>query len=146
MALLNDAIHLVEHGSMAFAAMNLWRIMIDPHPMRSPLKLPLRLLLLGFIMALDVALSATLSYTETVWYAYQGLPLPSWWRWDHLMDQHVGGLIMWIIGGSIYFVAMTATFFVWAHREQVRDREQMAVLAALAERNGRTLAEQLALT
>lgn len=130
MALLNDAIHLLEHACMAFAAINLWRILIDPYPLRSPLKLPLRILALGFLTALDVALSAALTYADTVWYAYEGLPLPSWWVWSHNEDQRLGGLLMWIVGGMIWFIAMTATFFVWAHKEQEKDRRLQAKLAA----------------
>ncbi len=123
MALFNDAIHLVEHGCMAFAAMNLWRLIIDPHPMRSPIPLPMRLLFLGGLMALDIAVSAALTYAETVWYAYEGLPMPDWWGWDHLQDQRLGGLIMWVIGGTVWFLAMTAVFFVWADKEQKKDRK-----------------------
>lgn len=133
MALLNDAIHLVEHACMAFAAMNLWRLVIDPRPMRSPIALPFRLLLLGLLMAFDIALSAALTYADTVWYAYEGLPLPDWWQWDHVQDQRLGGLIMWVVGGTIWFLAMTAVFFVWAHKEQKRDREEQALAAAAAD-------------
>lgn len=129
MALLNDAIHLLEHGCMAFAAMNLWRLIIDPHPMRSPVPMPFRLLFLGLLMALDIALSAALTYAETIWYAYEGLPMPDWWLWDRMQDQRLGGLIMWVAGGTIWFLAMTAVFFVWAHGEQKKDREMQSRLA-----------------
>lgn len=125
MALLNDAIHLVEHACMAFTAMNLWRIIIDPYPMRSPLALPWRALLLAGMTAADVALSAALTYSETVWYAYEGMPMPPWWIWSHAEDQRLGGLIMWIPGGFIEFLAMTITFFVWAHRERQADLAQL---------------------
>ena len=129
MALLNDAIHLLEHACMAFAAMNIWRLIIDPKPMKSRLPLPMRMLLLAFLTACDVALSAALTYAETVWYAYDGLPMPGWWSWDHLEDQRLGGLIMWVPGGMIWFLAMTAVFFVWAHREQEKDRKDQALAA-----------------
>lgn len=35
-------------------------------------------------------------------------------------DQQLAGLIMWVGGWAIFFVALTIVFFVWAHREQVR--------------------------
>jgi cytochrome c oxidase assembly factor CtaG len=128
MALLNDAIHLVEHGCMAFAAMNLWRLVIDPHPMRSPVPLPFRLLFVGLLMAFDIALSAALTYAETIWYAYEGLPMPDWWLWSRIEDQRLGGLIMWVAGGTIWLLAMTVIFFVWAHKEQEKDRRMQADL------------------
>jgi cytochrome c oxidase assembly factor CtaG len=118
-ALRNDAIHLVEHACMAFAAMNLWRMIIDPHPMRSPLRLPLRIPLLGFMTTLEMALSAALTYSEKVWYAYDQLPLPSWWAWNRLQDQRLGGVIMWVPGGMVWVVAMGFVFYVWI-QEQAR--------------------------
>jgi cytochrome c oxidase assembly factor CtaG len=118
MALSNDAIHLVEHACMAFAAINLWQIFIDPFPLRSSIKMPLRILLLGSITTLDMVLSAALTYSDRVWYEYELLPLPSWWSWDRLQDQRLGGLVMWVPGGMVWIFATIAIFFVWALREQ----------------------------
>ena len=40
------------------------------------------ILLLGFMMALNVTLSAWLTFQEEVIYAYEGIPMPSWFeRW-----------------------------------------------------------------
>ncbi len=129
LALLHDGIHLVEHFLMAVTAMYLWRSIIDPYPLRSPLPMGFRLLFLGFIMTLDSILAAGLSYSSQVWYAYEGIPMPSWWgdRWSHLDDQRLGGLIMWVPGGILLFLSMTICFFVWADREQRKDRERMAM-------------------
>lgn len=124
LALLNDYYHLLEHACFAVSSMLMWRNLVDPHPMKSPIPLPARILYLGFIMAANVALSAYLTFKEHVLYAYEGIPLPSWWeRWGHLQDQRVGGLIMWVPGGIIMLVAMTVVFFVWAAREQAPDLE-----------------------
>lgn len=123
LALLNDFYHLIEHACFAVTAMLLWRNIIDPHPIRSPLPLPARLLFLGFIMALNVALSAYLTFSDEILYAYEGIPLPSWWeKWGHLQDQRLGGLIMWVPGGLVMLIATTAVFFVWARREKEKER------------------------
>jgi putative membrane protein len=38
-----------------------------------------------------------------------------------LMDQQIGGALMWV-GGSAYFLALaTVIFFVWAHREEAKE-------------------------
>ena len=35
-----------------------------------------------------------------------------------LMDQQIGGALMWV-GGGVYFLALaTVIFFIWAHREE----------------------------
>ena len=122
MALLNDVIHLVEHGCFAVTSLFLWKNIIDPYPLKSPLPLPARILFLGFIMAINIILSAILTLSDEILYAYEGIPLPSFWeKWGHLQDQRVGGLIMWIPGGLVTFISMTIVFFVWANREEKKD-------------------------
>ena len=102
--------------------MLLWRHIVDPAPMRSKLNLPVRLLYLGFIMAMNIILSAILTFADDILYGYEGMPIPEFWqRWDHLEDQRLGGLIMWVPGGLVMLIAMTAVFFVWARREERKD-------------------------
>lgn len=123
-ALLNDFIHLIEHATMALTSLYLWRNIIDPYPLRSRLHMGFRLLFLGAIMVLSSALAAALTYATTIWYAYEGIPMPQWWayRWSHLDDQRLGGLIMWVPGGFMTLLAITICFFVWVAREQKTDR------------------------
>lgn len=122
LALMNDVFHLVEHALFAISSMLLWRNIIDPHPMKAPLPLPARILMLGFIMAVNIILSAILTFADEVLYAYQGIPMPSWFaHWGHLQDQRLGGLIMWVPGGLINLIAMTCVFFVWAKRAGAAD-------------------------
>lgn len=122
LALMNDFYHLLEHACFALSSILLWRNIIDPHPMKAPLPLPARILMLGFIMALNIILSAILTFSDDLLYAYQGIPMPSWFaHWGHLQDQRLGGLIMWVPGGLVNLIAMTAVFFVWAKSEGARD-------------------------
>ena len=121
MALRNDAIHLLEHACMAFAALNLWQLLIDPRPLRSPLSLPSRFIFLLVVMTLDMVLSAGLTYSNHVWYAYSELPLPPGFQGDRLLDQQLGGLIMWVPGGLVWLVALILTFIIWVQREHQKD-------------------------
>ena len=127
LALLNDAWHLVEHATFAWASILLWRNIIDPAPMRSPLRLPVRILYVGGLMASNIILSAFLSFSDDVWYAYAGRPLPTWWLpWNHLDDQQLGGLLMWVPGEFIDFFVMSAIFIVWTR--SVRRAEQREII------------------
>lgn len=132
LALFNDLFHLLEHACFAVAAMFLWRNIIAPHPLKSPIPLPGRLLFLAVMEASNIALSAFLTFTEKVWYGYEGIPQPGWWTFGYLTDQQLGGLIMWVPGGFINYLAMTVTFFVWAHKEQTKDREKQRAEEATA--------------
>jgi putative membrane protein len=128
LALFNDVFHLIEHASFALAAMFLWRNISAPAPMKSKLPYPARLLFLAIIMASNIALAALLTFSKTVWYGYEGIPQPKWWTWGYLQDQQLGGLIMWVPGGIINFIAMTICFFAWVRFEQKKDelRQQQA--------------------
>jgi putative membrane protein len=46
------------------------------------------------------------------------------WGLSVLLDQQIGGLIMWIPGALVYFAVLTVVFFRWLNRdeyEQSRD-------------------------
>ena len=134
LALLNDAVHLVEHASFAVSAMFLWRNIIDPWPMRAPLAMPVRLLYLGAVMVSGVMLSAFLTFYDDVLYAYQGIPQPRWWDWGLLQDQRLGGLIMWVPGEFLNLIALSAVFLAWARRERAKEEREQAAEEAKARR------------
>jgi putative membrane protein len=128
LALLNDLWHLVEHACFAWVSILLWRNIIDPHPMKAPLRMPVRMLYIMGLMASNVILSAFLSFSDSVWYAYVGRPIPEWWKpWDHLDDQRLGGLLMWVPGEFIDFFVVSVIFVIWTSRvrkEEAKARQQ----------------------
>jgi putative membrane protein len=113
LALLNDAIHLVEHACMAFAALNFWPLLLPISTNRRVLDAPVRIVLIGLMMTFDMILSAALTYSGEVWYAYEKLALPHFWPWDRLDDQRLGGIIMWVPGSFIWLVALIYVFAYW---------------------------------
>jgi cytochrome c oxidase assembly factor CtaG len=122
LALLNDAWHLLEHATFAWVSILLWRNIIDPHPMKSPISMPVRMLYVMGLMAANVILSAFLSFSDTVWYAYAGRPIPEWWKpWNNLDDQRLGGLLMWVPGEFIDFFVVSMIFIIWTSRERKRE-------------------------
>lgn len=58
------------------------------------------------------------------------LTLADWVLYDHygsrplelgispLQDQQLGGLLMWVVGGSFFLLVLTVIFFVWADQEE----------------------------
>lgn len=124
LALLNDFYHLLEHAMMAITSIYWWRHIIDPHPLKSRLHMGVRLLFLAAFMALNIILAAMLTFSDEIWYAYDGVPMPDWWsgKWTHLDDQRLGGVIMWVPGGFVTVIYMTVVFFIWTHREKVKER------------------------
>jgi putative membrane protein len=35
-----------------------------------------------------------------------------------MLDQHIGGLIMWVPGGLFFYAVMTVVFFKWSQHQQ----------------------------
>ena len=139
LALFNDAWHLVEHTCFAWASILLWRNIIDPAPMKAPLPLPMRMLFVMALMASNVILSAFLSFSDDVWYAYIGRPIPMWWQpWDHLDDQRLGGLLMWVPGEFLDFFVVSVIFAVWIRK--VRSEEKAVRAAVVPEPDAQELA------
>jgi cytochrome c oxidase assembly factor CtaG len=114
-ALLNDGIHIIEHVCMALAAINLWRVLIQAEPSLRPVPHPLRIAIIGLMTTMDIALSAALTYSSRVWYAYDQLALPEWWKWDRLSDQQLGGLLMWVPGSFVWITALAFIFYSWTY-------------------------------
>ena len=44
-----------------------------------------------------------------------------------LEDQQLGGLIMWVGGGTYFLIATGVVFFVWAAREEAANRRPLGV-------------------
>lgn len=40
------------------------------------------------------------------------------WGLSPSEDQQIGGLIMWIPGGMVYFIAISILFFAWLEQEE----------------------------
>ncbi|MCY4443940.1 MAG: cytochrome c oxidase assembly protein [Proteobacteria bacterium] len=132
LALLNDFFHIIEHAMMAWTAIYLWRNIIDPHPLKSSLHMGFRVVFIASFMAVNIVLAAFLTYAKEPWYAYNYIAMPEWWAdsWTRLDDQRLGGLVMWVPGGVILFIAMTICFFVWVQRENQKDAARL--LSAVA--------------
>jgi putative membrane protein len=52
------------------------------------------------------------------------------WGLSPLDDQQIGGLIMWVPGGLVFWLAMTVVWFRWARREEQGEAERGVPLEA----------------
>lgn len=128
-ALADQRIHLVEHLWFLATALLFWSVVIDPEPFRARLPYPARipyLLLAGAgqntILGGLLAFSTRLLYT-----AYAGRP--ERYGFDAVVDQRVGGAIMWVPGDLIFLAAASASFFLWLAQEEIDQNAREAGLA-----------------
>jgi cytochrome c oxidase assembly factor CtaG len=121
LALGNEAIHAGEHLCFLVTATLFWWPVLRPetHPRPSP-----ELLQFPYLLAAAVSstmLAALITFSANVLYPTYALAGP--WAtmrlalgWTPLVDQQVGGLLMWIVGGMWYLGAAGYLFQRWFSR------------------------------
>ncbi len=114
-AMANHNIHIVEHLFFMSAAVLMWWPFMSPLPELPRLPYPGQMLYC-FVMSIPMSVvAAYIALADHLLYpayatAARVLPLTP------LEDQQLGGLIMWVPGGIIFYIIMTVVFFKWVKR------------------------------
>ena len=128
LALRNDTVHILEHILFLGTAMLAWWPIFSPLEELPRLPEPVQLLYLFFQSLPPTILGAVITFApEPLYPSY--IAAPRLWGLSVLLDQEIGGLIMWIPGALVYFVVLTGVFFRWLNRdehERSRDAQHVA--------------------
>ena len=117
LAVHNDYVHELMHGTMLISGFLFWWIVVDPKPHRSRLHYGLRVLYLGLIVLPNTLLGAAITFQEDLIYsAYQELPRP-WEGFAYISDQRLGGLTLWVPGDMMCIIGAGIVMFMWYQRE-----------------------------
>jgi putative membrane protein len=120
-AVRNDYIHEVMHFTMLFSGFLFWWVVIDPSPHRSRLHHGLRVLYLGLIVLPNTLLGAGITFNGGLIYdAYLDFPQPL--GLDPLIDQQLGGLVLWVMGDMMSIIAAGVVMVMWYQKEQEQER------------------------
>ena len=98
-ALAHAGVHVLQHLTFLAAALCFWWSVLRPGPAR--VTAPPAIAALFVTTIATGALGALLTFASTPWYA-GAAPPP--WQLSALEDQQLGGLIMWIPGGTAYMI------------------------------------------
>jgi len=111
-AMANHGVHIVEHLMFMASAVMLWWPILSPLPELPRLSYPMQMLYL-FLTTIPMSIVAVfITYSGNLLYpAYSAAPRI--WGISPLNDQLIGGLIMWIPGGLIFFAVISVIFFQW---------------------------------
>jgi putative membrane protein len=128
-ALDDGAIHALEHVSLLGTGMLLWWRII--HPVTDRRNAYGIGILTLFVTAMQTgALGALLTLSTRVLYPAQAAGAAAWGL-TPLGDQQLAGLLMWVVGGLLYVVAMSVLFAAWLS-PGARRRTGRALVAASA--------------
>ena len=127
-ALEHHNAHIVQHLMFIAAAVLVWWPVVEPLPEMRNIPTPARML---YLFALGIPMSvvsALITLSSDVLYAWYSAA-PRVFSLSAIDDQQMGGLIMWVPGMMVYWIAITILFFRWSRREEKEEWEERARLA-----------------
>ena len=122
-ALQNPNAHIVEHLMFLGAGVLLWLPIIEATPPQRPLSYPAQMAYLFACMVSSSILGAIFTFAPTVSYPFYGAASLAFGL-TPLTDQQLAGLIMWVPGSGIFFIAILLVFGAWLRAEDRKAREQ----------------------
>ena len=106
----------------------MWWPVVDPLPELAACTDPVRMLYLFALSIPMSVVSALITLSDEVLYAWYS-EAPRVFSLTALDDQQLGGLIMWVPGMIVFWLAITILFFRWSRREEKEEWEERARLA-----------------
>ena len=131
-ALEHHAAHVFQHVMFISAATIMWYPVVTPVPELARMQHPMRMLyLFAFSIPMSIV-SALIALAPEAMYPWY-VAAPRLWNLSALDDQQTGGLIMWVPGMIVFWLAITVVFFRWSSREdrdEARNRELLEPTSA----------------
>ncbi len=110
-------LHVLQHLTLMSTATLAWWPILSPAPDLPGASYPAQMLYLFLLGIPMTAVAALVTMADVPLYSvYSAAPRVA--GLSPLEDQRLGGLIMWIPGTAVPFVAFTAVFFRWASAER----------------------------
>jgi putative membrane protein len=101
----------------------MWWPVLSPVPELPRASYPAQLLYL-FLLGIPMSLvGAMITLADAPLYPFYAAA-PRVWSLSPMADQQIGGLMMWVPGGLVFWLAMTVVWFRWSVREARGDAER----------------------
>jgi putative membrane protein len=128
-ALRDHDLHIVQHLVFLVTSVVMWWPVLSPLAELPRASYPAQMLYL-FLLGIPMSVvGALITLSERALYPFYA-EAPRIWDLTPHVDQQIGGLLMWVPGGMIFWVAMTVVWFRWAAREERGDAERAVPLEA----------------
>ncbi len=112
LALAQHPVHIAQHLMFMASAVLMWWPLMSPLPELPRLAYPGQMLYC-FLMVIPMSIvSIYIAMADSVLYPLYATA-PRVWGIGPMMDQHLGGLIMWIPGGLFFYLLTSVIFFRW---------------------------------
>jgi putative membrane protein len=115
----NPLVHLLSHGVFMTTALLLWWPVVGPLPSLPRLSYPLQMLYLLAQTVPGQIIGALLTFSPGLLYPFYA-EVQQAGSMSPQADQQFAGLLMWVVGGLLYFIPLSAVFFSWFYSEEKR--------------------------
>ena len=113
LAMNRHPVHIVEHLMIMVGSVILWWPVLSPVSEVPRAPYPVQLLYL-FVVGLPMVMVAIfIAMADSLLYPFYASAPRVWPQLTPHGDQNLGGLIMWIPGGTIFLIAIAVVFFRW---------------------------------
>lgn len=124
-SLASQYFHAFAHLLFMLTAILTWWPILSPLPdLLPPLAPPLQMVYLFAQTLPSQVVGAFFTFSDTQFYLlYQTAPRV--WNWlNSAVDQQLGGLIMWVIGGTFFLGAFASVFLHWVAANESKERRR----------------------
>jgi putative membrane protein len=124
LSLASQYAHIVAHSLFMATAILTWWPVLSPLPELPALAPPLQMIYLFAQTLPSQLLGAYFTFSDTLFYpAYVAAPRV-WSAVTPAVDQQLGGLIMWVIGGTFFLGAFALVFWRWVTVNEAKERRR----------------------
>lgn len=120
----NHDVHVAMHLMIMATGFIMWWPVMSPLPELPRLSAPLQMIYLFVLGIPMMVVAAMITYADNVLYTWYA-EAPRLWGIPTLMDQQMGGAIMWVPGGLSLWLSITWIYFRWAGSEVREDERQL---------------------
>jgi putative membrane protein len=122
----DHSIHVAMHLTIMVTGVIMWWPVMSPLPELPRIAPPLQMIYL-FLVGIPMMVSAALiTFSRSALYAWY-VEAPRLFGISPLDDQRLGGVIMWVPGGLVLWIAITAVYFRWTQRQVREDETGVAI-------------------
>ena len=117
LAILDEAVHYCWHISLVLTGLIFFSVLLDPHPAPAGPGIGTRMAMFVAAAFGNISLGATLSFkTQVLYTAYDHLG--RLWDVSPIVDEQIGGLVMWIPGCMMFGLAAGIMLFRFGEEEK----------------------------
>lgn len=125
----DHAVHITMHMMIMVTGTIMWWPVMSPLPELPRIAPPLQMIYL-FLAGIPMMISAALiTFSKTPLYQWY-VEAPRLFPVSPLEDQRLGGVIMWVPGALVLWIAITLVYFRWSRRDVREDERRPRVTRA----------------